>query len=113
MVNEEFALTAMSLSLSGSCLCPRIGSLSLCAAAGRDDLKLTLHVFILPAIERVVVRAPAEQVIAFIAERAVAASRTVRDPFNQTTFTLDDEGRTFGVIVRAYYDGVAVRYDLP
>ncbi len=40
-------------------------------------------------------------------------TRTVRDRCNQTYFTLDDAGRTFGVIVRVYDDGVAVRYDLP
>ena len=41
--------------------------------------------------------------------------RVVTDNWNQTRFTLQEKGtdRQFGLIVRAYNDGVAFRYDLP
>lgn len=37
----------------------------------------------------------------------------VRDRFKESTLTLREGDRTFGLIVRAYDDGVAFRYDLP
>ena len=39
--------------------------------------------------------------------------RTVRDHWNQLELTLIESGRRFGVIVRAYDNGVAFRYSLP
>jgi alpha-glucosidase len=37
----------------------------------------------------------------------------VRDHWQELRLTLQEQGRTFGLIVRAYDDGVAFRYDLP
>lgn len=37
----------------------------------------------------------------------------VRDHWNELRLTFQEQGRTFGLIVRAYDDGVAFRYDLP
>ena len=38
---------------------------------------------------------------------------TVRDDWRELHLTLREQNRTFGLIVRAYDDGVAFRYDLP
>jgi alpha-glucosidase len=37
----------------------------------------------------------------------------VRDHWKELRLTLQEQGRTFGLVVRAYDDGVAFRYDLP
>ena len=37
----------------------------------------------------------------------------VRENWNELRLTLEEQGRTFGLVVRAYDDGVAFRYDLP
>jgi len=46
-------------------------------------------------------------------EDAFGTSRRVSDRWNEVHLWLSDSGRNLGVIVRAYDDGVAIRYELP
>ena len=49
-------------------------------------------------------------------ENLLGNRRSVRDQWRELRLTLQERGpaqRTFGLIVRAYDDGVAFRYDLP
>jgi len=46
-------------------------------------------------------------------EDAFGTSRRVIDRWNEVRLWFADSGRNFGVIVRAYDDGVAIRYELP
>lgn len=46
-------------------------------------------------------------------EDPFGASRQVPDHWNEVRLSLRDGGREFGLIVRAYDEGVAIRYELP